>query len=386
MAGDKSDEHSNNDPSHADRGQRPRSGGLTSEQRRLLGKPRPVHERVESEKEITDEPLAKEHTEKGGESGDADFESPPAVTPLGDGSRPGGAKGRAAIVFGMIAALLVTFYVGKKVDYWRYLWKTRNKPKLGENIPDKYPGVSAAELVEQALVSEHAGNWNDASERFIAAKHKDLNYRGILFRVGKLAFDQGRYDTSDRLLDRAIAFRENIDAANYIRGLIATRRGDLPTAERLFETATKVEPFVPDFYYYWAEALRLDHHPHDAIQRYEQAGRRARDDQDLAVCQFKVRMARLESGEDEKLKAEIEQLRSTGILSLDWLLTEAGIALGDSRIDDAVRSIRAARAAIPRTENGGGIFLSCTGDVLFQTACKKHPLVADACDVKLTPP
>lgn len=352
---------------------------LTAEQRRLLGKPRPVHERVEEEMEAAD--IERRLSSAVATDG-------PKSLPMRPNEQDArkGKIARTALAIVIIAALAASFYAGKKMDYWRYLWTTRNRPKLGEKIPDKYPGIPASELVEQALVSEHAGNWNDAAERFIAAKHKDLGYRGILFRMGKLAFDDGNFDAADRLLDRSIAFRENMDAANYLRGMIATRRGDYPAAERFFEAATAAEPFVADYYYYWAEALRLDHHPKDAIPRYEQAARRTRDDQDMRVCQFKVRMARLEAGQDEQLKAEIEQQRSTGPLVLDWLLTEAGVAIGDGRTDDAVQAVMAARAAIPKTENGGGLFLSCTGDVLFQNACKKHPLLADACDVKPTSP
>ena len=389
MSEHKPDEHANNDPSKPDQDPRSRPPALTAEQRRLLGKPRPVHDRSGAEKGSTNETGAARHHEP------SEFQSASEEEKLGRSATLGGlddksARGakpwRAFLVIGVIAALLLTFYVGKKFDYWRYLWATRNRPKLGEQIPDKYPGVPANELVEQGLIIEHTGRWSDASELFIAAKHKDLQYRGILFRVGKLAYDKGDFDTADRLFARALAFGENIDAANYLRGVIATRRRDFPAAERFFEAATTAEPFVPDYYYYWAEALRLNHRPHDAIQRYEQAARRTRDDQDQTVCQFKVRMARLESGEDEKLKAEIEEQRRTGLLPLDWLLTEAGIAIGDNRIDDAVRSIMAARTAIPTTENGGGIFLSCTSDGLFQNACRKHPLLADACDVKTTSP
>src|SRR6266513_5175608 len=46
----------NEDSSESERERRSRPRTLTSEQRRLLGKPRPLHERMEAEKEIIDEP------------------------------------------------------------------------------------------------------------------------------------------------------------------------------------------------------------------------------------------------------------------------------------------------------------------------------------------
>ena len=385
----------NEDSAKSDRENGPRLPALTAEQRRLLGKPRPVHERFEAEKEATEGPAVRAAQQRP-EPATKDYSGQESAEPVSTSVEPGPGpyvavikpsrkKRRAVLTLGLIAALLVTFYVGKKFDYWRYLWMTKDKPKFGEQIPDKYPGVAADELVEQALVLEHAGRWNDASERFVAAKHKDLRYRGILYRVGKLAYDKGNFDTADRLLDRALAFGENVDMANYLRGLIATRRRDLAAAERFFQAATTAEPFAADYYYYWGEALRLDNRPQDAAARYEQAARRARDDQDLAVCQFKVRIGRLEAGENAKLKAEIEEQGSTGPLSLDWSLTDAALAIRENRIEDAVRSVTAARAAIAHTENGGGIFLSCVSDKLFQDACKKYPALAQACEVETTP-
>ncbi len=49
------------DPSKSDRMRRSRPRTLTAEQRRLLGKPRPLHERVEAGKEI-DEPAPANET------------------------------------------------------------------------------------------------------------------------------------------------------------------------------------------------------------------------------------------------------------------------------------------------------------------------------------
>ncbi len=402
----------NEDASKSERERRSRPRTLTAEQRRLLGTPRPIHERVEAEKEVvdapapSDEPAAQQRRETGepqrpaakihAEEASTEFKSAsekPARGPhtalrkRDDKSSRSSEMQHAALIIGAIVALGLAFYVGKKFDYWRFLLMTRNKAKLTEKVPDKYRGVPADELVEQALAFERLGRLRDAGERLIAAKHKDLQYRGILFRVGKTAFDSGNFDTADRLLERSIAFGENVELANYLRGLIATRRRDLPAAERFFEAAVTAEPFVADYYYYWAEALRLDHRSRDAIVRYEQAAHRTRDDQDLTVCRFKVRMARLEGGENAELTGEIEEeKRTAGTLTVDWLMTDAAVAIWEGRIEDAVRSVTAARAASGRTENGGGIFLSCKSDVVFQDACKKHPDLANACEFKAASP
>lgn len=86
--------------------------------------------------------------------------------------------------------------------------------------------------MQQALLSERAGKWEDAVERFMAAKRKDLGHRGILFRVGKILYDHRNFEAADGAFERAVAFGENVEAAIYYRGLIAVRRRDLAAAEQ----------------------------------------------------------------------------------------------------------------------------------------------------------
>ncbi len=382
-------------PSAQERPARPSS--LTPEQRRLLGKPRPLHERVEAEQRSNQtnaaesgpgpqreretrtsarqakEPLVETAGAKGvGEEGVAQRA---AARRSDNKSSSRSEMQHAALIIGALLILFLTFYVGKKFDYLRYLLLTRNQPKLNETVPSKFNATSADELIEQALTAERSGNWHDAAERLIAAKYKNLKYPGILFRVGKLAYDHGDFNSADRLFERAIAFGENAATANYFRGLLATRHRDLPAAERFFEAAANADPFTPDYYYYWGEALRMDHHPQEAIVRYQQAEHRARTDQDAAVCRFKVRMARIEAGDVDKLNEEIQRLAKDNFLTVDWLMTDAAVKIRGGKIDEALRRIYEARAGDSRR----GLFLSCASDALFDDASKKRVEIAMAC-------
>src|SRR5213075_2899137 len=96
----------------------------------------------------------------------------------------------------------------------------------------------------QGLAAERAGNFQEAADQLIAAKHKDLTYRGILFHVGRIVYEHGDFDGADKLFERSIAFNENVDRANYMRGLLAVRRKDLPAAQRFFSEAAKADPFT----------------------------------------------------------------------------------------------------------------------------------------------
>ena len=274
---------------------------------------------------------------------------------------------QAFLILGTILLLGLSFYAGAKLNYVKYLLASRNAPKLDQTAA-RYRGLSTEELVKQALIAERAGQWQDAVERFMAAKNKDLGYRGILFRVGKIVYDHRDFDAADKAFERAIAFGENVEAANFYRGLIAVRRRNLPAAEHFFESAVMAAPFVSDYHYYWGEALRIDLKPEQSLPHYEQAILLARSDQDAAVCQFKIRMAKIEAAQGSEVASELAAKESVGALSVDWLMTAAALQLRGGHVDSARQLILQARAG-----NAPGLFASCVNDFYFHDAAQKYP-------------
>jgi|tagenome__1003787_1003787.scaffolds.fasta_scaffold20979758_3 tetratricopeptide (TPR) repeat protein len=275
------------------------------------------------------------------------------------------------------------FYAGTKVRYVKAFLAGRNKPEITNVDSKKFPGLTADELVEQALAAERIGNWKEAVERLLVAKRRNISYRGLLFRAGKLCYDHGDFDSADRLLDRAIAFGDQVDTANYLRGLIAVGRNDLPTAEQFFEAAVNAEPFTPGYYYYLGEALRREHRPNDAANRYDQAANRTVNEQDAALCRFKARMARSEIPDRSQLRTELEQRRAAGPLTVDWALTDAALKIRAGQFNEAADAIREARAG---TKSGlPTLFASCISDMLFTDAAANHPEIAAACQLDTGP-
>jgi tetratricopeptide (TPR) repeat protein len=284
-----------------------------------------------------------------------------------------------ALLVGVVVLLGATFYVGKKFEYWRYILASHREAKIAAKVTGDFAGATAEELVEHAVMSEQLGQWEDAAKRLIAAKYKNMSLGGILFHAGKLYYDHSDFESADRLFESAIGFGENVDAANYLRGMIAVSRNDFPAAERFFEAATTAAPFNADYYYSLAETLRKDHRPKDAILRYEQAARRGTDEPAQTICRFKARMAALETGDVDPVNAELEQKRKVGNLSVDWLMTEAALAIHHGDTSDAVSLINQARAADePRLF---GAFAACVGDRFFTVACDSSQELAQACRV-----
>jgi tetratricopeptide (TPR) repeat protein len=381
-----------------------RRTSLTPEQRRFLGAPRSLHERPEKEnpdapavntEELTSAPpraappgaprLQRSISEKQPEGG-IDKEQrerlkPAPVVMVDRKSSRASEMLRAFLVIGALAMLFLAFYAGKKFAYWKYLIMSRNTPALSEKGVDKFPGVSSDELIKQALVAEQSNKWQEAVERLLAAKNKDHAHRGILFRVGKLLFDHRSWENADAAFERAIVFGEDVDKANYFRGVIATQRRDLAAAARFFEAAANASPFTSQYYYFWGEVLRMNSHPRDAITRYEQAALRASSAQEEKVCRFKIRMAEAEAAESVKVDAELEIKKSAGPLSVDWLMTAAALRIREGHIDEAVRLLSQARSG-----TDPGLFAACVKDQVFRDASAKHPEVAKVCRLDLELP
>ena len=290
----------------------------------------------------------------------------------------------ALLIIGGLFLLVGIFYAGKKFEYLKYVITSRNKPTLPRSFVDKFPNLSSEELVEEALVAERLGNWQEAAERFIAAKRKNIAYRGILFRVGKLYYDHGNFTTADELFERAVSFGEDAAEASYLRGAIAFGHDNFPAAESFFEAAANFEPFAPQHYYHWAEALRKDRRFNDAISIYERGLSRAAGEQEKTIYRFKVRMTMVEAGKIAPLSAEIETKQRAGPISTEWLMTAAALLIHEGNVDEAVQLIDKARMSDYKTTYGS--FASFAGDMFFANACQKYPEVARACGVLRTRP
>jgi tetratricopeptide (TPR) repeat protein len=352
---------------------------LTPEQRRFLGQARSVHSQSPAEAEPAKPapPPAKTKTAP----------PPPVSQPVERASRRSRKKLKLSRVFEMqnlalflggIILLGGTFYVGKKFEYWRYRLTNRNEAKIAAQATGEFAGASAEELVEHAMMAERLGQWDEAAKRLIAAKYKNIALGGVLFHAAKLYYDHSQFDAADRLFESAIGFGEDVAASNYYRAMIASSRNDFAAAERFFEAAANAAPFNADYYYSLAETLRKDHRPKDAIARYEQAARRG-GETEQTVCQFKARMAAIEAADVDPVRIELEQKRQLGPLPIDWMLTEAALAIHQGDTSEAVKLIEQAREADrPQLD---ARFAACVSDRFFSVASQNNAELTKACQV-----
>ena len=282
-----------------------------------------------------------------------------------------------ALILGGLILLGGVFFVGTKFNYWRYRLMTKlNKPEL--TVVDKYPNVSVEELIEQAFSAERAKNWPEAIDKLIAAKKKNMALQGVLYRVGRLSFNAGDMVAADAAFERAIAFGEEVDKANFSRGLVALRRSDFPAALRFFEAAAAAAPLTAEYFYFAAEAARLSDKPREAITHYKDAAERATTADDVAVCNFKVDLARMEAGDAGKVELEIQTKKPENDTMIFVPLTQAALKLREGKIEEGVKLIYQARdLSRPR------LFRAGTNDIIFKNAASKNAAVAEAIRISI---
>lgn len=352
---------------------------LTPEQRRFLGGAHSLHHQSTAESKLARSLPASKAKAAAPDAPRSSEQKPP--------HRARGLRISTAVEMQNVALLICAlmflggvFYIGKKYEYWRYLIASRRDAAVAAKMTREFADTSAEDLVENAVVAERLGKWDEAAKRLIAAKYKNAALGDVLFHAGKLFYDHSDLDSADRLFESSIGFGENIDAANYFRGMIAAARNDFAAAERFFEAAANAAPFNADYYYSLAETLRKDHRPKDSITRYEQAARRGVVEEQQAICRFKARMAELEAGDLTKVRSELEQQQIRGPLSVDWVMTWAALEIQQGHIEQAIRLIDQAHEA--DQARFFAFFAACVGDRFFSVACQNSPELTRACSVE----
>ena len=284
-----------------------------------------------------------------------------------------------AIILAVVFFTGAMFYLGTKFPFFVYKIRTLRQAKAEQALPDPYPNVSPEELVQQGLVAQNAGRWQEAADRFVSAKRKNHELRGIFFRVGALLAENGDLINADKFLGRSIELGEDVDAANSYRAEIAVRDQNFATAEGFAETAAAAAPFNWIYYYRWAEILRQNGRPKDAIRRYEQGALCAKESLNDWICRFKIRLARIEA-RDPEIAGEIAQKLSEESPAGDWLITSAALKVQEGHFGDAVALLEKARAISTSSVFGFGI-----SDMIFRNAAMRDPTLLNLSE-NATPP
>lgn len=116
----------------------------------------------------------------------------------------------------------------------------------------------------------------------------------------------------------------DVYSSRNLLGLILAESGRYDEAVSLFQANANAWPENPLAYSNAGEALRLSSRPADAIVPLQRAAELAPE---TDFYQFKLRLARIEAGQDAEIASQTEKELKKNPPSSDWLMTAAAIAL-----------------------------------------------------------
>jgi tetratricopeptide (TPR) repeat protein len=165
------------------------------------------------------------------------------------------------------------------------------------------------------------------------------------FQQTILALQSGDLATAEKLAREVLAKTEpdNLPAARNLLGMVLGQSGRYDEAIVLFRENTLANPEDAGAHANWAQALRRAGRPEEAIPQLQKAAELMPDS---LLYALQLRLARIESGEDE----EIGQITMVKLQEspppADWLLTAAAIALHREKWEEAKSLLGQARATI----------------------------------------
>lgn len=156
------------------------------------------------------------------------------------------------------------------------------------------------------------------------------------------ALIQGQTEEAESLARQILAEAGPAEkpAARNLLGMVLGQAGQYEQAILLFQENAEANPEDAAAFANWGEALRRAGRFEEALEPLQ---RTVELHPESTQYQLKLRLARLDAGEEEPLRSEIEeQLLETPVRS-DWLLTAAAMELRHENWEEAKEMLRKAR-------------------------------------------
>lgn len=245
----------------------------------------------------------------------------------------------------------------------------------GKSAPPAAPSLEL-ETLAQALEAQLAGRFNDAYALYGEALELDDTLRGARYQRGVAAFQLGDHANARRFLAASIDKKEEVAAATLLLGVMAAKEKDFAAAEKLFLEAGKLTPNDPQIPYNLGELARETADLPTAVKRYREAVLLKPQEPLFA---FKLRLARLEAGEHERVEREAREQLAVANTTGDWLMTAAAINLSRGEWDEAAKMLGFAAAAMQPQ-----MFFAMLQDRVFSRHAER-PEIQKFYDVVITP-
>ncbi len=186
----------------------------------------------------------------------------------------------------------------------------------------------ALQAVGNALRAEKDGDLNAARQTWEEAAAGRLRVPGAEYRLAILEIERNDLTAADIHLTKSLMAGEMMASCYFVNACFAGKNMNYAEASKQLALAVKVEPFSAKYLFCWGEALRRAGKTQAGIDAITQALNRPASPADLELFEFKRRLARVESGHDEAIKAELAEHLAKPPVGGDWLLLAAAQDLG----------------------------------------------------------
>lgn len=198
-----------------------------------------------------------------------------------------------------------------------------------------------------ALDAVGRGELQKASDLLEEARTRQLNLPGMCYQGALLALSQRDEEKMDLWTDRALAANEAVPECFYLRANSEAFKGDFKAAVGSMETAARNAPFSPRYLFFWAECLRRQGTPRLALARFKQALRCRPSLADTELILFKMGLARIETGDDPDIQADLASRLAQEPVSGDTLLLAAANEINRNAFPAAAEFLQRAGRALP---------------------------------------
>lgn len=238
------------------------------------------------------------------------------------------------------------------------------------------PNPVAMAKLQEAVKAQLAHQFEKAEALFCEAQAADPALKGVYYQRAVGAFNLNHFPEARTLIAESITRKEELAASHVLLGTMLGLHGDHAGALAEFLLAAKASPADPLPPYNASESLRNLNRPLEAVTQLRDAMQRNPGE---PLYAFKLRLARIEAGQELELEPDIRQQLAVKPPAGDWILTAAAISMKKGRFPEAAGLMSAARQVMQPA-----LFFGLIQDSLFKRF-EKYPDIAPFYDVKFTP-
>ena len=308
------------------------------------------------EPEVVGEEVGSTVDDKGADATPATRPTPPELPSMERKRRAVGQESRSPTVvlltqFLVFALIVGSFFLGRA---------TVSRPSAVSATPapanaggEKAPVLLPPELVakvDQANAAETAGDYKRARELLGEVQQAGGRIDGLDFHLAELAYAAHDWPAVLPLLNASILEGEKVANAYNLRGTVIGQRSGLAKGLADLQLATELDPFDAKFAFFVGESLRRQGKPQAAQPYLRRALDRLSDPAQEEFYRLKLRLAQIESGQEQLFAGELAAKLAMNPPPIDWLFTAAAEELHRGNVPAAAGDLAKAQSLYTPTE------------------------------------